>query len=90
MTRVHRRQVQVVLRSIVCRYAVEAGLVSDAPRMPSLPKKSAKILNSRKISRGMPQAVDGNGPRPFPPTGKAGRAVQSDVGAPYTDPPSQA
>jgi integrase len=43
MGRVHRRQVHVVLRSIVCRYAVEAGYLSEAPHMQRLPRKSAKL-----------------------------------------------
>jgi integrase len=41
--RVHRRLIQAVLRSIVCRYAVEAGYLSEAPRMPRMPKKSEKL-----------------------------------------------
>jgi integrase len=38
-----RRNVQIVIRSIVCRYAVEAKLLPEAPRMPPLPKKAKKI-----------------------------------------------
>lgn len=38
-----RRGSQVAVRSVVCRYAVEAGLLAEEPRMPKLPKKSEKI-----------------------------------------------
>ena len=38
-----RRQTQCVLRSIVCRFAVEAGYLTEAPRMPKLLPKSNKI-----------------------------------------------
>jgi integrase len=38
-----RRSVQIVLRSVLCKYAVEAGLLASAPAMPKLPKKSEKI-----------------------------------------------
>lgn len=41
--RITRRQAQCVLRSIVCRYAVEAGLLSEPPRLPQMPRKSKKI-----------------------------------------------
>lgn len=39
----YRRQVQIVLRSVVCKFAVEAEYLSEAPRMPKLPKKAAKL-----------------------------------------------
>lgn len=32
-----RRNVQTVLRSVLCRFAVEAGLLKEPPRMPRLP-----------------------------------------------------
>jgi integrase len=38
-----RRKVQIVLRSILCKFAVEAKLLPDAPKMPRMPKKSKKI-----------------------------------------------
>jgi integrase len=38
-----RRQIQIVLRSVVCKFAVEAGYLAEPPRMPRLPKKADKI-----------------------------------------------
>jgi len=38
-----RRQMQSVLRSVLCRYAVEAGLLPDAPSFPRLPRSGRKI-----------------------------------------------
>lgn len=38
-----RRQMAIVIRSIVCRYAVEAGLLPSAPRLPALPSQGAKM-----------------------------------------------
>jgi integrase len=40
-----RRQMQSVLRSVLCRFAVERGLLVEAPRFPRLPKTGAKIPN---------------------------------------------
>jgi integrase len=42
-SRALRRRVQVVLRSVVCRHAVEAGYLTEPPRMPKMPRKSKKI-----------------------------------------------
>ncbi|MFT3770143.1 MAG: site-specific integrase [Minicystis sp.] len=42
--RATRRQIQLVLRSVVRRFAVEAKLLAEPPAMPPLPKKSTKIL----------------------------------------------
>lgn len=41
-----RRNVQAVLRSVVCRYAVEAGLLASAPSFPSLPKVGVKVVDA--------------------------------------------
>jgi integrase/recombinase XerD len=38
-----RRKVLTVLRSILCRFAVEVGLLEEAPKMPKLPKIGATI-----------------------------------------------
>lgn len=38
-----RRQMQIVIRSILCRYAVEAKLLVDPPRLPKLPKQGDKV-----------------------------------------------
>jgi integrase len=43
LNRAHRRLIQTVLRSVVCKYAVEAGHLTEPPRMPKLPGKSDKI-----------------------------------------------
>ena len=43
LRRAHRRLIEAVLRSVVCKYAVEAGHLAEPPRMPTLPKKSDKI-----------------------------------------------
>lgn len=40
-----RRQMQAVLRSVLFKHAVEAGLLTDAPRFPKLPKAGRKILS---------------------------------------------
>ena len=42
-SRAVRRQSQIVLRSVVRRFAVEASLLPEAPAMPPLPRKSKKI-----------------------------------------------
>ena len=42
-SRAVRRQCQIVLRSVVRRFAVESGLLPQAPAVPPLPKKSKKI-----------------------------------------------
>ncbi|MCC7540536.1 MAG: site-specific integrase [Deltaproteobacteria bacterium] len=41
-----RRNVQVVLRSVLCRFAVEAGLLHDPPRLPRLPKVGISVLTA--------------------------------------------
>lgn len=41
-----RRNVQAVLRSVLCRYAVEAGLLEAPPSLPRLPKVGAKVVNA--------------------------------------------
>lgn len=38
-----RRNVQAVLRSVLCRYAVEAGILEMPPRLPRLPRVGATI-----------------------------------------------
>jgi integrase len=38
-----RRKVQTILRSILCRFAVEAKLLPAAPTMPRMPRMSKKI-----------------------------------------------
>lgn len=38
-----RRQMQIVIRSILCRYAVESELLAEAPRFPKLPKQGDKV-----------------------------------------------
>ncbi len=38
-----RRNVQTVLRSVLCRYAVEAKILSRAPELPRMPKVGAKV-----------------------------------------------
>jgi integrase len=42
-SRTTRRLAQSVLRSVVCRHAVEAGLLKDPPPMPKMPKGSDKV-----------------------------------------------
>ena len=49
-----RRQIQIVLRSVVRRFAVEANLLAEPPAMPPLPEKSTKIPDvpsSEEVSR---------------------------------------
>jgi site-specific recombinase XerD len=41
-----RRQMQAVLRSILCRFAVESGRLTEAPRFPRLPKAGLKVRES--------------------------------------------
>lgn len=41
-----RRNVQSVLRSILCRYAVEAKILSEPPAMPRLPKVGTKVIQT--------------------------------------------
>ena len=41
-----RRKVHIVLRSILHRFAVEAGYLESAPSMPAMPKAGAKITNT--------------------------------------------
>jgi integrase len=41
-----RRNVQAILRSVLCRYAVEARLLDAPPAMPRLPKVGAKVANA--------------------------------------------
>jgi integrase len=41
-----RRKVHIVLRSILRRFAVEAGYLETAPSMPAMPKAGAKIANT--------------------------------------------
>ena len=38
-----RRQAAIVVRSILSRYAVEAGLLATAPVLPSMPRQGAKL-----------------------------------------------
>lgn len=41
-----RRKAHIVLRSILRRFAVEAGYLESAPSMPAMPKAGAKITNT--------------------------------------------
>jgi integrase len=41
-----RRNVQCVLRSILCRYAVEAGILQVPPRLPRLPKVGESVVDT--------------------------------------------
>lgn len=41
-----RRNVQTVLRSILCRYAVEAKLLAKRPELPKLPQVGTKIVSA--------------------------------------------
>ena len=41
-----RRKVHIVLRSVLRRFAVEAGYLESAPSMPPMPKAGAKITNT--------------------------------------------
>lgn len=41
-----RRNVQTVLRSVVCRFAVEAGFLKEPPRMPRMPRIGRKIVST--------------------------------------------
>lgn len=41
-----RRNVQTVLRSVLCRYAVEAKILAKAPELPRLPKVGRKVLRA--------------------------------------------
>jgi integrase len=41
-----RRNAQAILRSVLCRYAVEAGLLDAPPAMPRLPKVGSKVANA--------------------------------------------
>jgi integrase len=41
-----RRNAQAVLRSVLCRYAVEARLLDVPPSLPRLPKVGAKVVNA--------------------------------------------
>ena len=41
-----RRQMMIVIRSILCRYAVEAELLIDPPKLPKLPKQGKKIAST--------------------------------------------
>jgi integrase len=43
VSRPARRQIQLVLRSVIRRFAVEAKLIAEPPPMPPLPKMSTKI-----------------------------------------------
>lgn len=49
-----RRNIQVVLRSVLCRYAVEAGLLTEPPRLPRMPRVGVTIvsvLSSEDVTR---------------------------------------
>jgi integrase len=41
-----RRNVQAILRSVLCRYAVEAGILGEPPSFPRLPKVGRKVLDT--------------------------------------------
>jgi integrase len=41
-----RRQMQAVLRSVLCKHAVETGLLDEPPRFPKLPKSGRKIMHT--------------------------------------------
>jgi integrase len=41
-----RRNVQAILRSVICRYAVEMGILEKATTFPSLPKVGRKIIDA--------------------------------------------
>lgn len=41
-----RRNMQVVLRSVLCRYAVEAKILTKPPSLPKLPKVGRKIVSA--------------------------------------------
>lgn len=41
-----RRNVQAVLRSVLCRYAVEAKLLAKPPEFPKLPKVGTKVVSA--------------------------------------------
>ena len=41
-----RRNIQTVLRSVLCRYAVEVGLLESSPRQPALPRVGRTIIAS--------------------------------------------
>jgi integrase len=45
-----RRQMMIVIRSILCRYAVEAKLLAEAPKLPKLPKQGAKMPDTLTTS----------------------------------------
>lgn len=44
-----RRNHQIVLRSILCRYAVEQGYFTEPPRFPSLPKVGEKVATALTV-----------------------------------------
>ncbi|MCC7541319.1 MAG: site-specific integrase [Deltaproteobacteria bacterium] len=41
-----RRNVQVVLRSVLCKFAIEAGFLLEAPRLPRMPKVGRTIITA--------------------------------------------
>ena len=41
-----RRNAQVVLRSVLCRYAVEAKILAEAPKFPRFPKVGTKVVDT--------------------------------------------
>ncbi len=41
-----RRKVHILIRSILRRFAVEAGYLEGAPALPAMPKAGAKIINT--------------------------------------------
>ena len=56
-----RRNVQAVLRSILCRYAVETRLLHKAPDLPKLPKVGTKVvaaLSEEQVRRLLSVSVD--------------------------------
>jgi integrase len=57
-----RRNVQAVLRSIVCRYAEEAGLLGARPNLPRLPKVGATVSSTLSVGeiRQLLGATDGD------------------------------
>ena len=49
-----RRQMQSVIRSVLCKYAVEAGDLAEPPRFPRMPKagrKIVKVLSQEELVR---------------------------------------